>query len=482
MLEYMLINLTNIYFMEKRTKIVCTIGPSSWDVPVLKKLIKAGMNVFRLNCAFLKDAKKEIPWYANQLRQVSKDVALMLDIKGNDVRLNNFEEPITLKKNMELVIGSKEQDPIHPANHLELYKDLKKGNLVFFDDGSVKAEVSKIQNKKIYLKILAGEILNPGKSLNTPGVYLSLPAVTAKDGEQIKIAIEDDWDFIAASYVRSKEDALEIKKHVKGSDIQIIAKIEEGMGISNIDGILEVMDGVMIGRGDMGVELPYEQIPVIQKMIIQKCNQLGKPVITATQVMESMKSNSSPTRAEISDAANAIWDGSDSIMTSGETTSGKYPVETVEAIARIADEIENYLEPRIIPDEYVSKENQVSVAVSHAAFDVALNMNVDAVLISSKTGRFARFMARYDLPMPLYTFVTRPTYKRQLSLTKGVEAFLIPPGCNTRECSIKKIIEFALENKLINKRSKVLIIGSVLQTELEFPNIFEYVDVSKLRN
>lgn len=463
---------------QKRTKIVCTLGPASWDVPTLKKLVKAGMNVARLNCAFVTNPIEQIKEFSEAVRSVSDKVALMLDIKGNDVRLNNFDTAIKLKKGDTLIIGNTKEDDIYPANYLDLYKDLKKGTIIFFDDGEIKAEVKKISKGKIYLTIISGELLEPGKSLNTPGTYLNLQSVTKADAEQIKVAIEDDWDFVAASYVRDVKDANLVKKHLKGSEIRIIAKIEESMGVANIDEILEIVDGVMIGRGDMGVEMPFEQVPAIQKMIIQKCNELALPVITATQVMASMKNNPLPTRAEISDAANAIWDGTDMIMTSGETTVGKYPVETVEAISKIALENEQYLQPRLMDTMY-TKDNRVSAAVSNAAFEVAMSMEVDAIIVASKTGRFARFISRYDLPIPIITFVTKDIYKRQLAMTKGVDAHKLPIGCIDRGCSISKMIDYSIKNKLIKKNSKILIVGSVLHAEVEFPNIFEYVDLYK---
>ncbi|MCA9385879.1 pyruvate kinase [Candidatus Dojkabacteria bacterium] len=459
----------------QKTKIVCTIGPSSWDPKVLKKMIENGMNVARINAAYSDVA--ELERVAKLVRSISKEVALMLDIKGSDVRLNDFGEAIELKKGQEIIVGNSSEDKIYPKNHLTLYKDVKKGQVIFFDDGSVKAEITGVWSNKIHCKILEGKVLKPGKSMNTPGIYLSIPTVTTTDKEQIEFAIKDKWDFVAASYIRDARDAREVKKAVEGTDLKIIAKIEEGMGVSNIDEILEIFDGIMVARGDMGVELPFEKLPVIQKELIRKCNEAAKPVITATQVLDSMIKNPSPTRAEISDVANAIWDGTDAIMTSGETSAGEYPAETVETISRIAREIEQHDTPSLIsigpgPDQ----EFKIDYALANAAFDMCISADVTKVLAISRLGQLPRLLARYDLPVPIYTLVQSDTLMRQLHLTKGIKAFKFNKFYKDRDSAIDGMLRFAKEKNLITKDDRILIVGRS-SVETFHPNLFEYIDM-----
>ncbi|MBD3362651.1 pyruvate kinase [Candidatus Dojkabacteria bacterium] len=461
----------------KRTKIVCTLGPSTWDKKSISRLFKAGMNVARINTAFIEDLK-ELKEIADIVRSISSEIALMLDIKGNDVRLNNFSTPIKLKKGDEIVIGSSTGDQIYPANYLDLYKDLKKGDELFFDDGYVKVVVEKISKKKIYCKVREGEVLNPGKSLNTPGIYLSLPPITKKDKEQIDFCVKDGWDFVAASYIRDKKDAQAVMKYLKDTNVHVIAKIEEGMGVSNIEDIIQVVDGIMIARGDMAVEMPYEQIPSIQKMVISLCNIAAKPVINATEVVNSMKNQPRPTRAEITDVANAILDGTDAIMTSGETSVGRYPDEAVRAISRIAVENEKYLESMLI-ESRIKKQDQIAVAMTEAAFQVIFELDINKVFVITQTGTTARMLSRYDLPVEIDAFVPNDTIKRQLAMTKGVTSYVFPPQHKTEDYSLLKLVEYAINNDLTKSSDKILIFGKVYWTEVDFPNIFEYVEMKK---
>lgn len=470
------LSLMNSKYSRKRTKIVCTIGPSSWEPEVLRRMIDNGMNVARINAAFAD--VPELERVAKLVRSISTDVALMLDIKGCDIRLNKFAEAIELKAGDELIIGSDpEKDTYYMKNHLELYKDLEPGLEVFFDDGLIRANVTKIEDKKVYLKILNGGLLKPNKSLNAPGRVLSVPSVTATDAEQIAFAIKDNWDFVAASFIRNKADALMVKEHVEGSPLQIIAKIEEPLGVQNLDEILEIVDGIMIARGDMGVEMPYEKIPAIQKMMIHKCNAAAKPVITATQVLESMTHSPRPTRAEISDTANAIWDGTDAIMTSGETSAGQYPAETVETISRIAIENENYISPEYI-EPFQLEKYPLSIAMSNAAVEVVSSLDLDRVVIVSLNFNTPRILARHGLNVPIVALVRNDTQKRQLSLTKGIMPVVFSKSYTDRDNAINGLIEFILEHKLAGKTERVLIMGNSSSESSKFPHLFEIVDLA----
>jgi len=461
---------------ELKTKIVCTIGPSSWSKTVLKRMINAGMTVARVNGAYADI--EELQRVAVLIRSISSDVALMLDIKGNNVRLNKFDAEIPLKVGQELILGSSEKDYIYPMNYLELYKDLRPGSKIMFDDGNVKTVVEKIENKKIFCRVIYGKTLKPGKSLNTPGTLLSLPPVNKRDKEQIEFIKKDNWDFVAGSYIRGVEDVKEVRKYIKDSCVGLIAKIEEEFGVKNIDEILKEVDGVMIGRGDMGVEMPFEKIPAIQKMIIQKCNYVGKPVITATQVMQSMVDNPLPTRAEISDAANAVWQGTDAIMTSSETSTGKYPAETVWTIARIAQEIEKDIKPELVM--YQPDVPRLVNALTRAAYEVCQCINIAAVIIVTETGQTSRILGRHRIKQPIYAFVSEESYKRKLLLSKGISrAFVYSKNYTDRDTALKSILNEVIRKRLISKNDLVIVIGGGLKKGSKFPNIFEIVDMKE---
>lgn len=459
-----------------KTKIVCTIGPACWDPEILEKMIRSGMDVARVNAAFSDVA--ELERVAKLIRTISTDVALMLDIKGNDVRCNDFDSPINLKKGDELIIGNKPEDGVYPKNHPELYKDMKVGDKVYFDDGKVVVEITKIEDGKMYTKTIVENELKPGKSMNTPGVRLSLPTITSIDKEQIDFAIKDDWDFVAASYVRDGKDAQEVRDYLKGTDLKIIAKIEEPLGVENIDEILKIVDGVMVARGDMAVEMPYERIFAIQKMLIAKCNAAGKPVITATQVVYTMTQNPFPTRAEITDVANAVWDGTDAIMTSGETSVGKYPVEAVETIATIAYENEQYLEPTIL-EPFQLEDREKAVAIANAAFELAVSTDATKIIVMSQSGTTVRLMARYNLPMKIYAFVTKEIFKRQLAMTKNVVPMIFTKKHEDRTKAIEYVIESSLEKGIITKTDKVIIVGNASKDYSKFSSTFEFVDMKE---
>src|SRR3990172_442029 len=351
----------------KRTKIVCTIGPSSWPVPVLTKMVEAGMNVARLNGAFADVA--ELDRVAKLVRSISPDVALLLDIKGHEVRLNKFSEDIAVEPGKEIIIGSTDKDPIYPITYPELYKEITAGQLILIDKGETKLVLKRIEDGKIYASVVNGTVIKGGKGMNFPGAKLSNPALTPRDIEQIAFCVKDNWEFVAASFVRNAEDVRTVRKHLEGSSTRLISKIEDQQGADNFDEILKESDGIMVARGDMGAEIPIERLPILQKEFIYKCNQAAKPVITATNMLESMIEKPLPTRAEITDVANAVLDGTDALMTSGETSGGKYPLESVETMSKIAVENEKYLLPDIM-DALQLDDHYVGVAMANAAFQV----------------------------------------------------------------------------------------------------------------
>lgn len=336
----------------RKTKIVCTIGPSSESLENTKKLIMAGMNVARLNFSHgdFDEHGGRIIAIRQACEELNKTVAILLDTKGPEIRTGKLEvEPIELVQDeyitltTEEILGTKERLSI---TYTDLPNDVEPGSTILIDDGLIGLTVVEVQGTEIKCRIVNGGSIKSKKGVNVPGVAISLPGITEKDANDIVFGIEQGVDFIAASFVRKASDVLEIRelleKHNAGH-IQIISKIENQQGVDNLDEILEVSDGLMVARGDLGVEIPAEEVPLVQKRMIQKCNVAGKPVITATQMLDSMQRNPRPTRAEASDVANAIFDGTDAIMLSGETAAGKYPVESVLTMSRIAEKAESAL-------------------------------------------------------------------------------------------------------------------------------------------
>lgn len=463
----------------KKTKIVCTIGPSSWDPEVIRKMIAAGMNVARVNGAFADEA--ELDKVTKLVRDVSSEVALMMDVKGPEVRMNKFPETKHIKPGDKIVIGNGADSEIYPANYNDLYKVIKPGQRVVVGDGDTELTVVEIVGDKMHCEVVFGEFLKPGKALNLPGADFATSALTEKDMINLKHSIKLGWDFVSASFVQNADSAIEIKKHLEGSPMRLIAKIEDGEGVDNIDQILEIVDGVMIARGGLGVELGLEKVPMVEKLLIEKCNAVGKPVITATQMLESMNSNPRPTRAEVNDVAMAVLMGSDSIMLSGESSAGKYPVESVEEMTKIALEIETHIEPFVLKQR--AKSAIVTDALTKAAAEMAINMseNIDVVLIASRSGTTARLLGRHRIRQPIYAFVSNEHNQRHLALSKGVNrAFVLNKISSDRDNAIKDIIREALRLNLVTEESKVLVIGKTpTNDEGYIPNIFEVVKVSE---
>lgn len=461
----------------KKTKIVCTIGPSSWDLKIIQGLIDKGMNVARINGAFADI--EELKRVGDAIKELSPNVALMLDIKGHEVRLNKFDEPLQIKKGDDVILGNK-GDRLYPATYASLFQDIKAGQIIIVDKGAVKLEVEKITEGKIHCKVLNGNVINSGKGMNFPGAHLKNPPLTSRDVDQINFIIQDNWDFVAASFIRNEKDAMEVKKYLNNTPIKLIAKLEDQQGVDNFDSILRLVDGIMIARGDMGTELPFEKLPIIQKELIFKCNQAAKPVITATNMLESMVENPFPTRAEITDVANAVLDGSDAIMTSGETSSGKYPVECVETMAKIAQESEKYLVPEILTP-FQLEDMKINVAMANAAYEVFSQLEeINKVVIYTRSGVTARIVARLNLPVEIIAFVSSEHIKRQLGLTKGVSPFMLNKFWVDRDQAVKDIILYGCEMGILRKEDKVLLIGNSTRSgngRVNYPNIFEYIEI-----
>ncbi|WP_270164756.1 pyruvate kinase [Paenibacillus sp. SYP-B4298] len=427
----------------RKTKIVCTIGPSSESLENTKKLIHAGMNVARLNFSH-----GDFEEHGNRIKNIKQanaelgtNVAILLDTKGPEIRLGKLkEEPIELNQDdaitltTEEILGDRTRIPVTYNN---LPNDVSVGSTILIDDGLIGLTVESVEGTEIHCRIVNGGQIKSKKGVNVPGVNISLPGITEKDANDIIFGIEQGIDFVAASFVRKASDVLEIRelleKHNAGH-IQIISKIENQQGVDNLDEILEVSDGLMVARGDLGVEIPAEEVPLVQKQMIEKCNRVGKPVITATQMLDSMQRNPRPTRAEASDVANAIFDGTDAIMLSGETAAGKYPVESVQTMARIALRTEAALEYReMFTKQANAQQTSVTEAISQSVAKSALDLDVKAILTSTESGYTARMISKYRPKAPIIAVTPDPKVIHRLALTWGVKSVQGKPAETTDE-------------------------------------------------
>lgn len=419
----------------RKTKIVCTLGPATDNEDVLRQMMIEGMNVARCNFSHgsYDEHKKRMDMVKKLRKEVGKPVAILLDTKGPEVRVRSFKEgKVTLEEGQlftltsDAVEGTKEKVSV---TYNRLYEDLEVGMRVLIDDGLIEMKVEKVDKNDIVCRVVNGGVVSNNKGVNVPDVDLSMPYISDKDREDILFGISQDVDFIAASFVQKKEDILQLRKLLEkngGEDIKIISKIENAQGVANIDDIIEVSDGIMVARGDMGVEIPYEEVPVIQKKIIKKVYRAGKQVITATQMLESMIKNPRPTRAETTDIANAVYDGTSAIMLSGETAAGAYPVEAVRTMVRIAERTEQDVDYRKRFFEFEREANpDITDAICHATCTTALDLNAKAIVTVTKSGRSARMISRYRPESDIIGCATTERVCRQLSMSWGVTPVLI---------------------------------------------------------
>lgn len=418
-----------------KTKIVCTLGPATDEESVLRQLMLEGMNVARCNFSHgvHEDHKKRMDMVKKLRKETGKPVALLLDTKGPEVRVRQFKDgKVTLEAGQLFTLTSEEVEGTQEkvsVTYSRLYEDLEVGMKVLMDDGLIEMRVEKVERENIVCRVINGGVLSNSKGINVPDVNLSMPYLSEKDREDILFGISQDVDFIAASFVQNKEDILQLRRLLAkngGEDIKIIAKIENRQGVENIDEIIEASDGIMVARGDMGVEIPCEEVPVIQKMIIKKVYEVGKQVITATQMLESMVKNPRPTRAEAADIANAVYDGTSAIMLSGETAAGAYPVEAVKMMVRIAERTEQDIDYR---KRFFTRDRKanpdITDAICHATCTTALDLNARAIVTVTKSGRSAKMVAGYRPVSEIIGCTTSEKVCRQLGLTWGVNPILI---------------------------------------------------------
>ena len=446
----------------RKTKIVCTIGPATKEVETLKKLILAGMNVARINFSHgnYEDQKVYIEAVKKAREELNMPVALLLDTQGPEIRTGVLEQmPVELKAHdiftliNEDIIGNKERVSI---SYKELYKDIEVGTQILIDDGKIELQVKEIKDKDVVCEVMNGGMLGNRKSINLPGTHVNLPSLKEKDIQDLKDGCKADFDFIAASFIRSKEDVIAIRKVLDengGKDIKIISKIENQEGIDNLDEIIEFSDGIMVARGDLGVEIPFYEVPIMQKKFIQKCNNTGKMVITATQMLDSMTENPNPTRAEVSDVANAIFDVTGAIMLSGESAMGKYPVKCVETMNNIAIAVENYIKywKRFTRREHDLTNLDYEFNLNHSVTSTAMEMNAKAIFAYTETGNTPRTIASFLPCCPIYALTSNEKTYRQLALSWNTTPILIKDKTKPNDI-ISEGIEEAKKMRICTRR------------------------------
>jgi len=455
----------------RRTKILATIGPASCELETIKKMIEQGLDGARFNFShFNFDVGTQ--WINNvkEAREImGKPIPLILDTKGPEIRTKTLEgDKVYLEQGAEFtlttddIVGDQTRVSVTYEN---LPRDLKVGSRVLIDDGLIEMTVTSIKGNNIKCVLVNSGFLGNRKGINVPDVYVDLPSLTEKDIEDIKFGIENGFDFVAASFVRTADDIVNIRNVLEqnnGEHLRIIAKIESRDGVNNLDAILEVADGVMVARGDLGVEIPPEEVPIVQKDMIRRCNMVGKPVITATHMLESMCNNPRPTRAEANDVSNAIFDGTDVVMLSGETAGGKYPIESIAMMARIAQKAESNIEHSTQRAAYYRNLNKnITNAISYAAVTTALDMDAACIVPITDSGFAARMVSRSRPNCPILAVTQDPVTYRQLNLSWGCIPMLSEKPFESDEEVFKMAEEMALKSKVASNGDAIVAVAGV---------------------
>lgn len=455
----------------KKTKVVCTMGPNTNDKEVMRKLIQNGMDVARFN--FSHGDHEEQKFRMDLLKELREEehahAAILLDTKGPEIRTGllkdgkkvTLQEGSTFVLTMEDIVGD---DTKVSLSYKGLAEDVQQGTVILIDDGLIGLKVKEIVDQDIVCEIVNGGELGERKGVNVPNVPVRLPAITEKDKEDIKFGVEQDIDFIAASFVRNAECVLEIRAFLKELDapyIPIIAKIENAEGIRNIDEIIRAADGIMVARGDMGVEIPAEEVPYLQKMLIQKCNNNFKTVITATQMLDSMIRNPRPTRAEVTDVANAVYDGTDAVMLSGETAQGKYPVEALQMMVHIIENTEQHLDYDMILDKAGDHlKRGISSAIGYSSVLAAANLKAKAIITPTVSGATARVMSNLKPIQPIIGVTPSERALRRMSIYWGVQA-LKSMECHTTDDICSEAIEISKVKRCVETGDVVVLTAGI---------------------
>ena len=475
--------------MHKKTKIIATIGPASDSIPMIKKLYKSGMNVARLN--FSHGTYEYFAQTIKNIRAVSDEITIMLDTKGPEIRTSKVETPVELKLNQKITLSNnikqfstKECIQLH-YNHLF---DVSKGNTILIDDGAIAIEIQKVSKAKKQLegKVISASTLSSNKTVSIHGHNVRLPFLSKKDKEDILFGIKHKVDVVAASFVRKHSEVQQLKKFLeqnKGEGIKIISKIEHGHALEEIDGIIEESFGIMVARGDLGVEIPIEKVPFIQERLIAMCNELGKPVIVATQMLESMKEHKTPTRAEVNDVAQAILQGADCVMLSAETANGKFPKESVEMMNTIAleydPEVESYIADNLRGDDERIKK-ATSLFVTKSAYYAAKELNAQAIIVPTETGYSARKVSRFKPEQPIYAVCRDMRVFRQLQMSWGVVPSYHKSKYKDHYAMTSSIAKALFKKKLLNSEKKVVVVSGRITNRTGHTNTLEVFLVKNL--
>lgn len=454
----------------KKTKIICTLGPASEKKDVLASMMLSGMDAARLNFSHgtYDEHKFKIQLVKDLRRELDLPISIILDTKGPEIRTGKFENgAVQLVEGQKFILTAREvqgNQDICSISYMGLPKDVSMGDRILIDDGLVELVIDKVDNLDLICTVKNGGEIKDYKGVNVPGVKVKLPAITDRDKADIAFGIGQDVDFIAASFVRKAADIEEMRWLLRdrGADhIKIIAKIENKEGVDNIDEIINVADGIMVARGDLGVEIPAELVPIIQKRIIKKCNDHGKFVITATQMMDSMMRNPRPTRAEVADVANAIFDGTDAIMLSGETAAGKYPVEAVKRMVEVAETAEENLDyEELLADRTPDRNKSITNAIGYATCTSAYGLKARAILTPTSSGYTASVVAKFRPKAPIFAFTTTERICRTLSLVWGTYPLVIKSK-DTPEEVYRIAVKLAEERKLIENGDVIIITAGV---------------------
>ena len=456
--------------IKRNVKIVCTIGPACWDYDKLFALAKAGMNVARLNFSH-GDYESHLRTLKN-VRAVEQElqtpIAVLLDTKGPEIRTGELpgHGKVTVKSDGEFTLFFEKKEGDEHGVYIDypkLANEVKKGQNIFIDDGAIHLEVVKTSPEEIKCRVIVGGELGEHKGVNVPGADLSVPTLTEKDIADLKWGAENNVDYVAVSFVRSKEDIIEVRRVLEaaGASAKIIAKMETRQSVDNLDAILEVVDGMMVARGDLGVEMRTEDVPMIQKEIIERCRMQGKPVIVATQMLDSMIRNPRPTRAEVSDVANAVFDGTSCVMLSGETANGNYPVEALSAMVGIVEEAEQSIHywRRFEKMMGVSASN-IDDAITHTCCLTAKDLDAKAILVATSSGRTARMICRFRPSCPVAALTMHEKVRRQLAISWGIIPFLTGEVTSTDRI-FSMSVEVALKEGLVQNGDTVVITAGV---------------------
>jgi pyruvate kinase len=452
----------------KRTKIVATIGPATTSEAVLTKLVRSGLNVARLNFSHgdFAEHQEKVDHIQSVSRKLNVPVAILQDLSGPKIRIGDFyQERVTLKKGSEFTLTTKKcVGDEHRAyvNYPKLPEEIERGRFIMLDDGKKKLEVLSIQGDEIRTKVIVGGETKGRRGVNLPGTDLSISSLTAKDKRDIEFGVKNKVDFMALSFVRRAEDVEELRQILKRKkcDAKIVVKIETTQAIDNLEDILRATDAVMVARGDLAVEVPAEQVPILQKKIVQASRELGKPVIVATQMLESMIHSPVPTRAEVGDVANAILDGTDAVMLSEETTLGEFPVEAVSTMAGIAVEVEaEPLRRPILHGDELGLDS-VAEAVSDAVVKTAGSVDARAIVVLSKSGFAARSIARYRPAQPIIVLTPDERTVRRVCLSYGCRGFLID-SLDDVESAVESAKEVLRREKIVPARSRIVVSAGV---------------------